>query len=240
MTSTTRGRSKATDTPMSSESQGEGAAPLQEAAGDIADQATHTADVKASNAMTQMGDALEQVAKAARDAAQSLREQRPEVANVVETAASKAEEAATYLREHNAREFMSTAEQTARKQPGLVIAGGLALGLVAARFLRSASGPARRGPGSRAVRRERVTARGPRRAPIGTTLERVPVPPGSSADDLGTRPYSMGASTAGQSESGHGNGSGSQDAYRLAELGSERWTNTGRLTIGVSDSCSGT
>ena len=141
MTSTTRGRSKATDTPMSSESQGEGAAPLQEAAGDIADQATHTADVKASNAMTQVGDALEQVAKAARDAAQSLREQRPEVANVVETAASKAEEAATYLREHNAREVMSTAEQTARKQPGLVIAGGLALGLVAARFLRSASGP---------------------------------------------------------------------------------------------------
>ena len=144
MTSTTRGRSKATDTPMSSESQGEGAAPLQEAAGDIADQATHTADVKASNAMTQVGDALEQVAKAARDAAQSLREQRPEVANVVETAASKAEEAATYLREHNAREVMSTAEQTARKQPGLVIAGGLALGLVAARFLRSASGPSSR------------------------------------------------------------------------------------------------
>ena len=73
MTSTTSGRSKATDTPMSSESQGEGSAPLQEAAGDIADQATRTADVKASNAMTQVGDALEQVAKPARDASQSLR-----------------------------------------------------------------------------------------------------------------------------------------------------------------------
>jgi len=218
MTSTTRGRSKATTTSMSPESQGEGSAPLQEAAGDIADQATHTADVKASNAMTQVGDALEQVAKAARDAAQSLREQRPEVANVVETAAGKAEEAATYLREHNAREVMSTAEQTARKQPGLVIAGGLAIGLVAARFLRSAGGPSS-GSGFQGGSQGTGYGTGSVAASDWYDVGAGTGSAESSAGDLGTRPYSMGATTAGQSESGIGNGSGSQDAYRLAESG---------------------
>jgi hypothetical protein len=209
---------------MSPESQGEGSAPLQEAAGDIADQATRTADVKASNAMTQVGDALEQVAKAARDAAQSLREQRPEVANVVETAATKAEEAATYLREHNAREVMSTAEQAARKQPGLVIAGGLALGLVAARFLRSAGGPSSRSGFSSGSGHQGGGSQGMGYGGAAASSDWYDVgagtgSAGSSAGDLGTRPYSMGATTAGQPETGHGNGSGSQDAYRLAESG---------------------
>ena len=88
--------------------------------------------------MTQAGDALEQVARAAREAANSLRQERPEVAGFVETGATKAEEAAQYLRQHSGREAIATAEEAARKQPALVIAGGLALGLVAARFLRSA------------------------------------------------------------------------------------------------------
>ena len=199
---------------MSPESQGEGSAPLQEAAGDIADQADHTADVKASNAMTQVGDALEQVAKAARDAAQSLREQRPEVANVVETAASKTEEAATYLREHNAREVMSTAEQAARKQPGLVIAGGLALGLVAARFLRSAGGPSSRSGFSSGSGHQGGGSQGMGYGSgSGTSSDWYDVgagtgSSGSPPSDLGTRPYAMGTTTAGQSETGHGNGSG--------------------------------
>jgi hypothetical protein len=48
-------------------------------------------------------------------------------------------EASRYLREHEASEVIATAEDAARRQPALVIAGGFALGLVTARLLRSAT-----------------------------------------------------------------------------------------------------
>jgi len=218
MASTTSGRSKATpttDPSLESPSQGT-AAPLQEAAGDIADQAGRTADAKASTAMTQAGDALDQVARAAREAASSLRQDRPEVAGIVETAATKAEEAAQYLRQHNAREAIATAEEQAKKQPALVIAGGLALGLVAARFLRSAGGSASTsGSGSGTYGMSGMTG-------SQGTSDWYDVGADSSAgstQNLGTRPYSMGETTAGGSQSGTANGAGSEGAYRLAESG---------------------
>jgi hypothetical protein len=207
MASTTTGRSKATTASTSPETEAQGAQPLQEAAGEIADQATRTADAKASTAMTQIGDALDQVARAAREAATSLRQERPEVAGAVETAATKAEEAAQYLREHNAREAIATAEEAARRQPGLVIAGGLALGLVAARFLRSA------GRGAQASGSRYRSAQG------SSDWYDVGGAPSGSASDLGTRPYAMGMTTAGRSTSGSGNGAGTEGSYRLAESG---------------------
>ena len=112
---------------------------------------------------------------------------------------------------------MATAEQTARKQPALVIAGGLALGLVAARFLRSAGGGSSSSGfqgGSQGMGYASPSGSGDW-YDVGTGAGSS----GSSASNLGTRPYSMGATTAGQSESGFGNGSGSEDPYRLAESG---------------------
>jgi hypothetical protein len=206
MASTTTGPSNAT-TGTSPETEAQSAQPLQEAAGEIADQATRTADAKASTAMTQLGDALGQVAQAAREAATSLRQDRPEVAGAVETAATKADEAAQYLREHNAREAIATAEEAARRQPGLVIAGGLALGLVAARFLRSASAGAR-ASGSQFTGSQRASDW----YDVGGSSS-------GAASDVGTRPYAMGGTTAGRSPSGSGNGAGAEGSYRLAESG---------------------
>jgi hypothetical protein len=112
---------------------------LQDAAGDLADQAGRTAEAKASTAMDQLGLALEQVAQAAREAGDSLRSERPGLAGVAEAAADKVTDVSHYLREHEAREVIATAEDTARRQPALVIAGGFALGLLTARLLRSAA-----------------------------------------------------------------------------------------------------
>ena len=213
MASTTSGRSKAAATGQPAETQdqetvGQGAQePLREAAGEIADQATRTIDAQASPAMTQVGDALDQVAHAARDAASSLRQERPEVAGVVDTAATKAEDAARYLREHNAREVVAAAEDVARRQPGVVIAGALAVGFVAARFLRSAGGT-----GAQSSSRMIGSSRGGDWYDAGTTSS-------GSVASAGTRPYSMGLTTAGRTPSGGGNGSGSQESYRLAEFG---------------------
>ncbi len=213
MASTTSGRSKATAADPSLETQSQESAPLQEAAGEIADQAGRTADAKASTMMTQAGDALEQVARAAREAANSLRQERPEVAGFVETGATKAEEAAQYLRQHSGREAIATAEEAARKQPALVIAGGLALGLVAARFLRSAGGSSSMS-GYRSGMSGMSGSQG--------SSDWYDVGSGSlvgSAQNVGTRPYAMGETTGGSSQSGTGNGSGTESAYRLSESG---------------------
>jgi len=71
------------------------------------------------------------------DAGSGLRETQPEIANLVGTAADRVSEAATYLRDHNASEALDHVQQLARRQPALVVGGGLALGLVLGRLLRT-------------------------------------------------------------------------------------------------------
>jgi hypothetical protein len=60
---------------------------------------------------------------------------------MADTAAQRVQEASTYLREHEAREVIDSVQDYARRQPAMVIAGGLALGLLAGRFLRSGTSP---------------------------------------------------------------------------------------------------
>jgi ElaB/YqjD/DUF883 family membrane-anchored ribosome-binding protein len=110
---------------------------LQQAAGDIADQAARTAEATASTGMTKAGETLDQVAQAIRDAGSGLREQQPQIASVVDTAAERVEEVSSYLREHDAREAVENVQRFAREQPAVVIGGGLALGLLLGRFLKS-------------------------------------------------------------------------------------------------------
>jgi hypothetical protein len=113
--------------------------PLQDAARDLASQAGRTAEAKASTTMNGLSQTLDQVAQAAREAGNSIRDDRPELAGLADAAADKATELSTYLRDHDAREFIRTAESAARRQPALVIAGAFAFGLAAGRLLRSAN-----------------------------------------------------------------------------------------------------
>jgi ElaB/YqjD/DUF883 family membrane-anchored ribosome-binding protein len=112
---------------------------LQEAASGVAEEAGRTAEVTASRTMDRAADALDQLTEAVRGATSELREQQPQLANVMDTAVQQVDKASTYLRQHEPREIMDTFQQTARQQPALVIGGGLALGLVLGRLLRSAS-----------------------------------------------------------------------------------------------------
>jgi ElaB/YqjD/DUF883 family membrane-anchored ribosome-binding protein len=121
---------------------------LQQAAGDIADKAGRTAERQAPMTMKRVGDTLDDVARAVRDSGGQMREQRPEIANVADTAAERVEGVASYLREHDAREVLDQAGQLARRQPALLIGGGLLLGLVAGRLLRSGAEPMAAGGGS--------------------------------------------------------------------------------------------
>jgi ElaB/YqjD/DUF883 family membrane-anchored ribosome-binding protein len=117
---------------------------IQDAATGLMDQAGKTAEAQASSAMTQAGETLQQLAKAVRDAGNGVRNERPEIASVANTAADQVDRAASYLRQHDAGDAVNAATDFARRQPALVVGGALLAGLALGRFLRSATGePAR-------------------------------------------------------------------------------------------------
>lgn len=112
---------------------------LQEAASGLADQAKRVAETKATTTKDKATEQLDSVAQAVRSTSDNLREERPEIAGLVETAADKVEQASSYLRQHELPEMIAAAEDLARRQPLLFLGGGLALGMLAARFLKSSS-----------------------------------------------------------------------------------------------------
>jgi len=113
---------------------------LGEATSGLIDQAGQTAEAQVSSVMTKAGDTLSQVAQAVRQSGEGMRDQQPVIADVADTAARRVEDLSSYLREHDAREVFQTVEDFARRQPAVVLAGGLALGLALGRFLKSAQG----------------------------------------------------------------------------------------------------
>jgi len=118
----------------------------------VMDQATRTAEAQASRTMMSVADSLSGVASSVRDASRSMREQQPQLADFAETAPEQADRAATYLREHDAADVLAATQEFGRRQPAVVIAGGLVLGLVAGRLLRTSAGPNRNGNGYSSTR----------------------------------------------------------------------------------------
>jgi hypothetical protein len=83
-------------------------------------------------------DGLGTVASAVRQTGQHLREQQNEtVAQYVEKAAEQLERLSNNLREKDVNELLHDAQRLARRQPALFIGGSFAVGLLAARFLKS-------------------------------------------------------------------------------------------------------
>lgn len=112
---------------------------LQDAASGLIDQAGRTAETQASRTMTKAGETLDQVARAVREAGSGLRGERPEIAEFADTAAGRVEEAAQYLRVHDAGELIDEATRFARQQPVLVVGGALLAGLAIGRLLKSST-----------------------------------------------------------------------------------------------------
>jgi ElaB/YqjD/DUF883 family membrane-anchored ribosome-binding protein len=91
--------------------------------------------------MNRAGETLEQVAQAIRDTGNQIRQQSPEIAGIADTGAQRVDDLSMYLRQHDARDILDDAEQFARRQPALVLGGGLVVGLVLGRLLRSGAEP---------------------------------------------------------------------------------------------------
>jgi hypothetical protein len=89
---------------------------------------------------TEAGERVSSVASDLRGVGDQLRSQQNEGgAKIAEQAAERAERAGSYLTEANADRILADAEDFGRRQPWLVLAGGVALGVAAARFLKASS-----------------------------------------------------------------------------------------------------
>jgi len=125
----------------------------------------------------QLADQVGGLASAFRRTAGQLREEdRTTVAGLTDAVARQADQAANYLRQADVRAAREDLERLARRRPTLVLGGALALGLVAARFLKSS----KRGRASsgRTGRSQDYPAPGPLYSPAGHPPQEPHVGPG--------------------------------------------------------------
>jgi hypothetical protein len=107
---------------------------------------------------TDAGDRVSGLAADVRGVGETLREQgKDQPAKLAEQAADRAERLGRYLKESDADRILGDVEDFGRRQPWAVIAGGIAVGLVASRFLKASS--------TRRYEQQRTTGRPPERAP---------------------------------------------------------------------------
>ena len=136
---TTRTQSNASEkTTGSGAGNDQGSKGLKETASGVADEAAQTVETTAARGMSHVGGALHQVSQAVRESSSNLEPDQAQIAGLMAAAANKLDEAASFVSERKPRELMDTAQDTARRQPALVIGGGLLAGVILGRVLRSA------------------------------------------------------------------------------------------------------
>jgi hypothetical protein len=119
---------------------GEAADQAKETAQNVASQAQNKVREQVDQRTTEAGERVGSSADDIRSVGQELRNQGKEgPANVAEQVADRIDRAADYLRDSDADRILSDVEDFGRRQPWAVLAGGLVVGLAAARFLKASS-----------------------------------------------------------------------------------------------------
>ena len=132
---------------MADGSVGEAQDKAQEAAGQAQDKAREAAG-KAQEGIrqqiedrsTQAGEQVGSTAQDLRSVGEELRKQGKDgPAKLADRAAEQTERVGSYLKEKGADEMLEDAEELGRQRPWAVLAGGVAVGVLAARFLKASS-----------------------------------------------------------------------------------------------------
>jgi hypothetical protein len=106
----------------------------------VAHQATHLVREQVADRIEQAAGGVERVANLADQAGETLRQHdQSALAQYASRAADRLEQLATHLRETPPEELLAETEQALKRQPALVLAGSVALGLLAARVFKHAS-----------------------------------------------------------------------------------------------------
>ena len=109
---------------------------VQQATGSMQDRVREQVDTRS----TEAGHQVDSVAEAMRKAGEHLRGQGNDLpAQAAEQLAQRADELGRYLRESDADKILGDLEDFGRRQPWVVAAAGLAVGVVASRFLKASS-----------------------------------------------------------------------------------------------------
>jgi len=112
----------------------------REQAGQAAGRIQEAARSQVDERSTQAGEKVSAVAGDPRSVSDHLREQgNDNGAKLAEQGAERAERAGGYLSDADADRILSDVEDLGRRQPWLVLAGGVVLGIAAARFLKASS-----------------------------------------------------------------------------------------------------
>ena len=112
----------------------------KEKAQETAQQAKRGVRDQVDQRSTEAGDRVSSMAQDARSVADELRNQgKDQPAKLAEQAAQRAESLGDYLKNSDGDAILRDIEDFGRRQPWAVIAGGLALGFVASRFLKASS-----------------------------------------------------------------------------------------------------
>ena len=113
----------------------------QERAHQAADQAKNRLREQLDQRSSQAAEKINEQASDFRAVSESLREQGKDgPASAADKLAEYAEKVGGYLRDRDSDALLSDAEDYGRRQPWTVVAGGLALGFAASRFLKASSG----------------------------------------------------------------------------------------------------
>jgi hypothetical protein len=121
--------------------EGNGAAEqAQEKAKQAAGEARSRVRDQVDQRSTQAGEQVSSAAQDVRSVGEELRRQgKDQPARMADQAADRAERLGSYLQESDADRILRDVEEFGRRQPWAMVAGGLALGFVASRFLKASS-----------------------------------------------------------------------------------------------------
>jgi hypothetical protein len=111
----------------------------KQAAKHVATDARAGLDARLAARKDRAGEGLHSVADALRGTREELRERNPLVGDYADRAAEKLDELSEMLRTRSVDDLVSGVEKFARREPALFFGGAFALGVIAARFLKSSS-----------------------------------------------------------------------------------------------------
>ncbi|HEX6781866.1 MAG TPA: hypothetical protein VF125_07535 [Solirubrobacterales bacterium] len=112
----------------------------QEKAREAAGQAQEGVRAQIDDRSTQAGERVAGTAGDLRSVGEELRKQGKESpAKLVDRAAEETEKVGSYLKEKGPDEMLEDVEEFGRRRPWAVLAGGVAVGVLAARFLKASS-----------------------------------------------------------------------------------------------------
>jgi len=164
----------------------------QEKARVAADRAQQTMRQQIDRRSTQAGERVATTAQDLRSVGEELRKQGKETpAKLADRAAEQTEKVGSYLKDNGPDRMLEDVEDFGRRRPWAVVAGGLAIGVVAARFLK-ASSRSRYQQRAGSANGDLTRARAP--MPSRTAVEPVATPMPETAG-VGTRPTSPAQAT---------------------------------------------